>query len=57
MPRSKTPPEIDWEAMYQCGECGEVLEERRCESCRKFALAVWAYSCPKCGDWVTDEDV
>lgn len=57
MPRSPEPPEVDWQRMYKCGECEEILEDRRCESCNKFAMAVWAFECPNCNEWVADEDV
>ena len=57
MPRSPEPPVLDFEKMYKCPECETVTEERRCDECNKFALAVWAAECPKCGEYITDEDL
>lgn len=55
MPRSKEPPTVDWEALYKCPECEQVTAERRCDECNKFCYAIWAFTCPGCDEYITDE--
>lgn len=50
---------ITSETRYQCPECEQILAEgeRRCEDCRKFARKVDVVLCPKCDEYITEEDV
>lgn len=41
---------------YQCPECEEISEERRCDQCNKFGRRVEGFECPKCNDFVNAEE-
>lgn len=42
--------------LYECSSCGQVDEERRCDSCNLFKARAEGGACPECADHITDPD-
>jgi len=41
---------------YECSTCGQVDEERRCDSCNLFKARAEGGLCPECDEHIDDPD-
>lgn len=41
--------------LYECGECGNIGQERRCEGCNKFCRKLTDQGCPECQQAALEE--
>lgn len=39
------------EPAYECGTCGDINDERRCDSCNRFKAKAEGGICPSCLDY------
>jgi predicted RNA-binding Zn-ribbon protein involved in translation (DUF1610 family) len=52
-----SPDEGETITLYECGNCGEITEERRCENCHRFKARYDEPGCPDCNQPLATESL